>query len=147
MTALRRQLLVKAANLYDLAVMSLSFGLAAVLVAHQTATVFFADFFAMRVKVRNFVLFAGFLLVWNIIFRLFGLYDSKRLSEQRDEALDIVKAATLGVGSVCSAAFLFRSEMVTPCVRTGVVARNHLGGFPPIQRLSSHETRCENRST
>src|ERR1700687_6525253 len=114
MTALGRQLFVKVAKLYDLAVMSLSFGLASVLVAEQTATVSFADFFAMRVKVRNFVLFAGLLLVWNIIFRLFGLYDSRRLSEQRNEVLDIVKATTLGVGSVCIAGFLFRLEMVTP---------------------------------
>jgi exopolysaccharide biosynthesis polyprenyl glycosylphosphotransferase len=114
MTALGRQLVVKAVKLYDLAVMSLSFGLAAVLVAHQTATLSFADFLAVRVKVRNFVLFAGFLLVWNIIFRLFRLYDSRRLSGRRDEVLDIVKATTLGVGSVCIAAFLFRLEMVTP---------------------------------
>ena len=114
MTTLGRQLFVKAAMLYDLAVMSLSFGLAAELVAHQTAAVSFADFLAMRVKVRNFVLFAGFLLVWNIIFRLFGLYDSRRLSGQEDEVLDIAKATTFGVGCVCIAAFLFRLAMVTP---------------------------------
>src|SRR6202165_5748531 len=114
MTALGRQLFVKVAKLYDLAVMSLCFGLAAVLVAHQTAIVSFADFLAVRVKVRNFLLFAGFLLVWNIIFRLFGLYDSRRLSGKMNEVLDIVKATTLGVGSVCIAAFLFRLKIVTP---------------------------------
>jgi exopolysaccharide biosynthesis polyprenyl glycosylphosphotransferase len=114
MTALRRQLLVKAAKLYDLAIMSFSFGLAAVFVAHQTATVSFADFLAVRVKVKNFILFAGFLLVWNIIFRFFHLYDSRRLSVQKDEVIDIVKATTLGVGFVCIAAFLLRLEMVTP---------------------------------
>src|SRR5690242_17058056 len=65
MTALGRKLLVNAAKLYDLAVMSLSFGLAAVLVAHQTTTVSFADFLAVRIKVRNFLLFACFLFVWN----------------------------------------------------------------------------------
>src|SRR6202521_4862285 len=114
MTVLGRQLVVKVAKLYDLALMSLSFGLAAVLVAHQTAIVSFADFLAMRVKVRNFALFAGFLLVWNIIFRLFGLYDSRRLSGQKNEFLDIVKANTFGVGAVCIAAFLFRLAIVTP---------------------------------
>jgi exopolysaccharide biosynthesis polyprenyl glycosylphosphotransferase len=113
MTTLRRRLLVKAAKLYDLTVMSLSFGLAAVLVAHHS-TVSFADFLAMRVKIRNFVLFAGFLLVWHIIFRLFGLYESRRLSEQRDEVLDIVKATSLGMGSIFIAAVLLRLEMVTP---------------------------------
>ena len=114
MRSLRRQLFVKAAKVYDLAVVSLSFGLAAVLVAEQATTVSFADFFAMRVKVKNLLLFAGFLLVWNIIFRLFGLYESRRLSEQRYEVLDIIKANTLGVAFVCIAAFLFRLKMVTP---------------------------------
>jgi exopolysaccharide biosynthesis polyprenyl glycosylphosphotransferase len=114
MTALGRQLLGKTAKLYDLAVMSFSFGLAAVLVAHQTATVSFGDFFAMRIKITNFLLYVGFLLVWNIIFRLFGLYDSRRLSRQRDEVFDIVKATTLGVGTVCIGAFLFGLVMITP---------------------------------
>jgi exopolysaccharide biosynthesis polyprenyl glycosylphosphotransferase len=114
MTVLGRQILVKVAKLYDLAVMSLCFGLAAVLVAHQTATVSFGDFLAVRVKVRNFVLFASFLLVWNIIFRLFGLYDSRRLFGQKNEVFDIVKATTFGVGSVCFAAFLFKLKIVTP---------------------------------
>jgi exopolysaccharide biosynthesis polyprenyl glycosylphosphotransferase len=113
MTALGRRLLVRTAKVYDLAVMAISFGLAAALVAHQTATVSFADFFSMRVKIRNFALFAGFLLVWHIIFCLFGLYDSRRLSARRDEVLDIVKATTLGVVFVCSAAFVFKLKMVT----------------------------------
>src|ERR1700682_4019805 len=83
MTTLGRQLFVKVAKLYDLAVMSFSFGLAAILVAEQTGIASFADFLAIRVKIRNFVLFAGFLVVWNIIFRLLGLYDSRRLSGQK----------------------------------------------------------------
>lgn len=114
MTTLGRQLFVKVAKLYDLAVMSFSFGLAAILVAEQTGIGSFADFLAIRVKVRNFVIFAGFLVVWNIIFRLLGLYDSRRLSGQKNEVLDIVKGTTFAVGSVCIAAFLFRLKIVTP---------------------------------
>jgi len=114
MTTLGRQLFVKVAKLYDLAVMSFSFGLAAILVAEQTGIASFADFLAIRIKVRNFVLFASFLVVWNIIFRLFGLYDSRRLSGKKNEVLDIVKATTFAVGSVCIAAFLFRLKIVTP---------------------------------
>jgi exopolysaccharide biosynthesis polyprenyl glycosylphosphotransferase len=114
MTTLGRQLFVKVAKLYDLAVMSFSFGLAAILVAEQTGIASFADFLAIRVKVRNFVLFASFLVVWNITFRLFGLYDSRRLSGKKDEVLDIVKATTFAAGSVCIAAFLFRLKIVTP---------------------------------
>jgi exopolysaccharide biosynthesis polyprenyl glycosylphosphotransferase len=119
MTTLHRQIFVRAAKLFDLAVMTISFGLAAVLVVHQTATVSLADFLSMRVKVRNFALFALFLLVWHIIFCFFRLYDSRRLSPRWDEALDIVKATTLGAGVVCIAAFLFRLDMVTPSFVVG----------------------------
>jgi exopolysaccharide biosynthesis polyprenyl glycosylphosphotransferase len=120
MTTFHRRIVLRAAKLFDLAVMALAFGLAAVLVAHQTASVSFADFLSMRVKVRNFALFASFLLVWHIIFCLFGLYDSRRLSGCREEALDLVKATALGAGFVCLAGFLFRLEMVTPLFVVGL---------------------------
>ena len=119
MTTLRRRILLRSAKLFDLAVMTVSFGVAALLVAHQTATVSLADFLSMRVKVRNFALFAAFLLVWHIIFSLLGLYHSRRLSPRRHEALDIVKATTLGAGLVCIAAFLFKLVMVTPSFVVG----------------------------
>jgi len=119
MSSLRRRILLRSAKLFDLAVMSLSFGLAALLVAHQTATVSLADFLSMRVKVKNFALFAAFLLVWHFIFCLLGLYDSRRLSPPRHEALDMVKATILGTGLVCMAAFLFRLAMVTPLFVAG----------------------------
>jgi len=119
MTALGRQLLVKAAKLYDLAVITLSFALAAALVAHEAASVSFADFFSVRIKVKNFVLFAALLLVWHIIFCFFNLYDSRRLSGGRHEVLDALKATTLGAGAVCVAGFLLRLDIVTPLFLAG----------------------------
>ena len=59
----------------------------------------------MRVKVRNFALFAGFLLAWHTIFCMFGLYESKRLSVRKAEVLDVVKATSLAVVIVCVAKF------------------------------------------
>ena len=114
MSMLRRRILLRAAKLFDLTVMTLCFALAAVLVAHDTATVSLADFLSMRVRVRNFVLFAAFLLVWHLVFCFYHLYDSRRLSPRWQEAFDLVKATTLGSGFVCLAAFLFRLKMVTP---------------------------------
>ena len=32
------------------------------------------EFLSMRVKVSNFVIFAGLLLVWHLIFSVFGIY-------------------------------------------------------------------------
>ena len=57
------------------------------LVAHQTATVSLSEFLSMRIKVENFVLFGGFLLVWHIVFSSFGVYSSKRLSARWAEVL------------------------------------------------------------
>ncbi|MGD0009158.1 MAG: sugar transferase [Terriglobia bacterium] len=114
MTTLRRRILLRAAKLCDLTIMTLAFGLAAALVAHETATASLADFLSMRVKVRNFALFAVFLLAWHLVFCFFRLYDSRRLCPRWDEALDIVKATTFGAGFVCIAGFFFRLDMVTP---------------------------------
>jgi exopolysaccharide biosynthesis polyprenyl glycosylphosphotransferase len=114
MTTFRRRILLKAAKLFDLAVMTICFGLAALLVVQETPTVSLAEFFSMRVKIRNFLLFAAFLLVWHIIFSFFRLYDSRRLSSRRKETLDLLKATTLGAGFVCLAGFLFRLDMITP---------------------------------
>jgi len=114
MTNFRRRVLLRVAKLFDLAAMTLAFGLAAVLVVQETATVSLADFLSMRVRVRNFALFALFLLVWHIIFSSCHLYDSRRLSPRWHEILDLVKASTLGAGFLGLAAFLFRLDMVTP---------------------------------
>ena len=114
MTTLHRRIFVRAVKLFDLAVMTFAFGLAVVLDVHKTGSVSLADFLSMRVKVRNFALFAAFLLLWHIIFCFFRLYDSRRLSPRWNEALDIVKATTLGASFVCIAASLFRLVMVTP---------------------------------
>jgi len=135
LTALRRRILVRTAKLFDLAVMIISFGLAAIVVAQQTPEVSLTDFLSMRVKVRNFALFAGFLLVWHLIFSLSGLYESRRLSPRRHEAIDLLKATSLGAGFVCLAAFIFRLEMITPlfaaafwCISSATVVASRLVG-------------------
>jgi exopolysaccharide biosynthesis polyprenyl glycosylphosphotransferase len=114
MTTYHRQILLRAAKLFDLATMTVAFGLAALLVAHQSPSVSLADFLSMRVKVRNFVIFALFLLVWHIISRARGLYDSRRLSSRWQEAVDIIKATTFAAGSVSIAASFFRLALMTP---------------------------------
>ncbi len=114
MSSIRRRILLHAAKVFDLVLMVFSFGLATILVAHQTPTVSLAEFLSMRIKVGNLVLFAGFLLVWHVVFSSFGVYSSKRLSARWAEVLDIAKAATLGSIIIFVAAVPLRIEMVTP---------------------------------
>ena len=53
-------------KLFDLAAVMFAFGLATVVVS-QKATVSLAEFFAMRVKIQNFMMFAVMLLIWHQI--------------------------------------------------------------------------------
>jgi exopolysaccharide biosynthesis polyprenyl glycosylphosphotransferase len=110
----RRRILIEAAKLFDLAVMIFSFGLATLLVAHETPTSSFAQFFAMRVKLQNFFLFGCFLFGCYAIFSAFGLYNSKRLSTRAAVLLGTLEATSVASLTLLVAALLLRIQMVTP---------------------------------
>ena len=108
----RRQVLLNSMKLFDLVLMALAFGLAAVVVS-ENATVSVAEFLALRVKIQNCFTFALLLLVWHLIFSLFGMYASRRLGSRWDEVVDIVKATTLGAFLVFVAALAFHITLIT----------------------------------
>jgi exopolysaccharide biosynthesis polyprenyl glycosylphosphotransferase len=110
----RRRILIKAAKLFDLALMALSFAMATALAAYGTSTISLGQFLSIRVKVGTFALFAFFLLAWHLTFSSFGLYSSRRLSPLRRQVLEIAKATTLGSAIVFVAATFERIQIVTP---------------------------------
>ncbi len=114
MIPFRRQILLNALKLFDLLIMAFCFSLATSVVSYRSGTVSFIDFFSIRVKVQNFIIFLGFLLIWHIIFCLFGLYQSRRLSTRWAEVTDVIKATSLGTLGIFIGATLFRIDMVTP---------------------------------
>jgi exopolysaccharide biosynthesis polyprenyl glycosylphosphotransferase len=109
----RRQFLLNTMKLFDLALMMLSFGVAAVVVS-QKATVSLAEFLSLRVKVQNFVTFSLLLLAWHVIFSSFGMYSSRRLAGRWDELKDIVKATTLGTFLLFCSHFIFHISLIRP---------------------------------
>jgi exopolysaccharide biosynthesis polyprenyl glycosylphosphotransferase len=109
----RRRVLLNSMKLFDLVAVMFAFGLAAVVVSEQAA-VSLTEFFAMRVKIQNFILFTVLLLVWHQIFVLFGMYASRRLAGRWDETKDVIKATTLGTFVILSARVLMRIDLVTP---------------------------------
>ena len=112
-TAKRRLLLGSLKFLYS-GLLILSFGLTTVLTVSESGkNITPAAFFSMRVKLSNFVIFAGVLLVWHSIFSLCGLYQSKRLSTQASLVIDAVKATTLAAIGLLVMASLFKITMVT----------------------------------
>jgi len=113
MIPIRRQVLLSALKLGDLTVMVVAFAIATLPVLGRNGSISVAEFLAMRVKLQNFLIFAGLLLVWHTLFSAFGLYTSRRLSRGLDEFVDVVKATTLGALSLGLAVLLFHIRMVT----------------------------------
>ena len=110
----RRKLLFNAFKLSDVLIMVLSFFLATWVSYSQIETISFVQFLDMRIKIQNFVFFIGFVLIWYMIFSLFKLYHSKRLSSRWEEIKDVIKAATSGTIVIALMAVLFKIRMVTP---------------------------------
>ncbi|MEI9476844.1 MAG: sugar transferase [Deltaproteobacteria bacterium] len=114
MVILRRQILLNALKLSDLLIMGVSFALATVAVHSHFDLETLSAFLQMRIKVGNFVLFLGFLLVWHVIFSMVQLYHSRRFSSRGREAVDIVKAISLGTLVILVSGLVLKLQMITP---------------------------------
>jgi exopolysaccharide biosynthesis polyprenyl glycosylphosphotransferase len=114
MVPLRRQILLRAFKYADLLIMAFSFLLAASAVFSEFDTVSFVQFLSMRIKVENFVLFVAFLTLWHVIFSAFGLYDSRRVSSQLAELVDVVKATFVGTLTIFIAGIAFSIAVINP---------------------------------
>src|SRR5260370_1184056 len=109
-----------------------------------------AEFLSMQIAVRNFVLFAGLLLVWHSLFSFLRLYESKRISHQRIEAFDILRAASLAtvalflVGSLFSLSVnqpLFLGVFLLVSTSTGVLSRRTMRFLLEQMRLRGRNLR------
>ena len=110
MGTVRRQMLLTMLKFFDLAVMIASFLLAAVPALYESG-LSVSEFFSMRIKVQNFVLFMALLIVWHIILASFGLYESRRLLTRESDIIDTLNATSLCTLAVGAAAMLFHIRM------------------------------------
>jgi exopolysaccharide biosynthesis polyprenyl glycosylphosphotransferase len=110
----RRQLLLNAFRVFDVGLMFLAFMAGTLVTIHQSRSIDFTSFFSMRVKIQNFAIFSLFIFTWQLIFRMSGLYVSRRLADRRGEVLDVIKATSLGTFVILLGATVFRITMVTP---------------------------------
>lgn len=111
MSKARRQALLALLKIFDLVIMVASFTLAAVPLLDRSGLTF-SEFFSMRIKVQNFVVFLGLLCAWHIIFSSFSLYESRRLAPRESEILATLKATSLSAFAMAAAALLFHITMV-----------------------------------
>jgi exopolysaccharide biosynthesis polyprenyl glycosylphosphotransferase len=112
---LHRKILTKALEFFDLIIIVCAFGLATVATYHRRVGVMsFQEFLAMRVKVQNIAIFIGFMFLWHLIFSLFGMYQSRRLSSRWKDAMDVLKATSLGCLGIWIFSLCLRIDIVTP---------------------------------
>jgi exopolysaccharide biosynthesis polyprenyl glycosylphosphotransferase len=114
MTPLHRQIMIKILMLFDLIIASLAFFMTTYVLYYRVGPVSFERFLSMRVKVQNFAIFLGFLLIWHILLLFYDLYKSRRLSPRWGEIVDIIKATTTGTLVLLVTAVIFSIQMVTP---------------------------------
>jgi len=110
---IRRTLLLNLLKLFDLALMVFAFGFATLVVSHASLASL-EEVLAIRVKIQNFIIFSGLLLCWHMIFAMFGMYASHRLSSRRDEVLDLAKAITFGTIVIYLGHAFFHIALITP---------------------------------
>lgn len=96
MQGLKRGLLLDAFRIADALVMAAAFALALAVTAENASPQNPAEFLAVRVKISNALLFLGFTLAWHLVFRLRGLYQSRRIGLAVSEWWEVVKAIALG---------------------------------------------------
>lgn len=114
MTSLHDKILIKACKLFDLLVMVCAFSLATLASYEQSGIVSFADFLTMRIKIQNFALFLGFLVVWHIDFSLFKLYQLTRFSTWLKEATAVIKAVAVGTLLFIVVSVFLNIKLMTP---------------------------------
>ncbi len=109
----RHRLSISIVKLFDIVLVALSFGLAALLIVHVENKMSFAEFLALRTRIGNFLIFALALLICHILLCISGLYMSRRLSRKRAEAADLFKAITLTVACFIAVGWIFSVRMIT----------------------------------
>ena len=86
----RRHILINALKLFDLVLVVVSLLLAAFSIPQESGALSFTEFLSIRIKVANFILFFVLLGLWHMVFSLFGLYDSRRLSTRRVDVIELM---------------------------------------------------------
>jgi exopolysaccharide biosynthesis polyprenyl glycosylphosphotransferase len=99
-------------KLFDLLLMMVSFVVATLPQYERVGRLSLAEFFELRVKLGNLILFVSFLVIWHILFSVFGLYGSKRLASRWDEVWDALRATSTGTMVIAVFGLTFRIWVV-----------------------------------
>jgi exopolysaccharide biosynthesis polyprenyl glycosylphosphotransferase len=110
---IRRQVIFAFWKATDLALMVLAFGLSVWIAILQPQGMSFGRLLSVRLKLSNILLFLGFLLLWHLVLSWLGLYRSHRLQTFGQEALDVLKATSIGTVAIFNAGILFDIQILS----------------------------------
>ncbi len=114
MTYHRHRLPINLFKVLDLCLIVASFGLSTAVIVHADHKLTLLAFLSMRTRTINFLIFMFALILCHVIFQMFGLYHSQRLSSKRSEVADVVKAVTLSTACLLVFGLLYSIRMFTP---------------------------------
>ena len=113
MTSFKRQLLIKANKIFDIFAMVLAFAAASLTVAMvDTPAIDLSKFLSTRIKLQNLLIVIMFFLSWQLIFRLSGIYRSRRLGSRLQEIYDLLKSTTIATSLLLVAGFFFNIILI-----------------------------------
>jgi exopolysaccharide biosynthesis polyprenyl glycosylphosphotransferase len=110
----RRNVLSILFKLFDVTLLVSSLIAASITSLRAVSAISLTTFLAMRVSVRNFVLFTILVILWHGLFCFLDLYESKRLWRQYSEAMDILKATSLATVVLYLVGSLFIPSITNP---------------------------------
>ncbi len=114
MSTRRREVLLSLLKVFDMGLVVGCFVLTSIYDVHTTSTLTAAEFFSMRIKLINFMLFAILLVVWHMIFLALRVYDSRRLSGYRQDAVEVFQAATSAAVALSLLSLPLQIRMLSP---------------------------------
>jgi exopolysaccharide biosynthesis polyprenyl glycosylphosphotransferase len=114
MNETKRLLWLNSLKMFDIASLIVSFVSATILSAVRAGNPSIVEVFSVKVKLWNFVIFVALLAFWHLVFKMCGLYRSKRLSTTQVETIDTLKGAAIATLSLVVAARILNLRMFTP---------------------------------
>lgn len=109
----KHRLTIGLLKLSDLAIVVFAFVLTTFSIVKAEHAVSLTRFLSMRTRVVNFAIFILALFICHLVFRISGLYRSRRLSRRRGEIVDVLKAMTINTACFVAFASLFSIRMIT----------------------------------
>ncbi len=113
MTGNRHRSLLNLVKILDLCVAIFSVGVATVCIVYQQNDIPITSFLSVRISLSNVIIILFTLLIYHLIFRMSGLYESRRLSSKRAEIVDVMKAGTWTFMALAVIALVFTIRMFT----------------------------------